>query len=184
MKFLIAVIMLSATLFGCSNNQFQQAIKENTIDSLLSIYNRRSGQLPNELQQVEYKKKFLDTINSVLKDSLNFDMGNILVTSDVMAINKNFGVTAFIATFSDRHHNEYNFELDYPLTDDTSVTKNSNYNFLKNIPSHADTMLHFFYLGSVDWKDNTNTLSITAVPFGPNFNLDSARKVNLMRKKK
>lgn len=124
----------------------------------------------------------MDSVKYYLKDSFKYILKNVPVTVNEINQTQVGEVNAFHAKFEDKLKHEYWMEFDYPISDTSSLKKNQAYKLLKDMRVNSDTILSFFYLGDVEWKDSysdyLNELRIRVVPFPKDFNFDSSRKAN------
>ena len=146
--FLFALINI---FVSCQNSSPEPVKQKTVVDSLLDHYFDISIPMPNEMQKEEFKEKYIDTIHSYFKDSLNYLIGNIKVKIKEIS-NRDFGgMKAFYVVAEDANENEYYYEYDYQLKDSSKLRTNPVYKTMKDIPEYTDTTLFMFYLGSTKW---------------------------------
>jgi hypothetical protein len=182
MKYVLFVITIYFT--SCSEklvanhpsaSQLNFQSKINRYDSLYRLYDIAS----NPMSKSKFRETFLDSLNSYLVEQ-KYILNNIKVKLTENKIHDIQGIRALVAEFKDENDNEYWMEFDYKPDSIKNLQTNPAYTLIKDMPIEKDTVLSFFYLGDIKWKDSDydKTVRLQVVPFPKDYNFDSSRNVN------
>lgn len=132
----------------------------------------------NSLQKdVIYKKNqnhrelYLDTIQSFLRDSMNYIIRDVKVKLKSIELVYNDTSQFIQGAFEDHELNEYWFSIKANPTIDSTKGEVDFFAFVKKMPEGVDTSLSFFFLGDISWK-YTSGVSIHCIPFPNKYNFD------------
>lgn len=179
MKQLLQLISLSVFFVACNNETQQQNPTKGFSQEQKKLYalTKRHEQLnlysANDLERDEWQKKYLDSADHYLSDSLKNQLNgfNVQVKEvDVKTVGDQY---ALVASFEDNDGNEhaslynteYWVEIDVAKDSADKMKSSGIYKALMKIKEKRDTTLDFFYMGNVEWDiSEKQKLRVRVVP--------------------
>jgi hypothetical protein len=161
-RIVIFLLMLASCQQTTTKSEPEQPVFSNRLESMKAELLAKYNLAPNDIAKKDLLSEYQKKLHSYLLDSCKLVLDSITVEVDELSPVDD---RSFVASFENQ---VAAFSSKITFKEDTDLSKDSLYAFIKGLRENEDTTVRFFYLGSCSVNDPTSsifkTFEIDAIP--------------------